>query len=92
MIRRIFVYYFSNLDINAIVIFMNLSVVQLIKLGQKYSKLWPEKAELAQYFADYRVVQSARFVCRYFPALALFTVMMQLYFASGFFARLRQHK
>jgi uncharacterized membrane protein YfbV (UPF0208 family) len=64
---------------------MNLSVVQLIKLGQKYSKLWPEKAELAQYFTDYRVVQSARFVCRYFPALALFTVMMQLYFASGFF-------
>lgn len=85
MIRSIFVYYFSNLDINAIVIFMNLSVVQLITLGQKYSKLWPEKAELAQYFADYHIVQSARFVCRYFPALALFTVIMQLYFSSGFF-------
>tara|TARA_R110002167_G_scaffold1767_1_gene8444 strand:- start:101 stop:568 length:468 start_codon:yes stop_codon:yes gene_type:complete len=64
---------------------MNLSVVQLIKLGQRYIKLWPEKAELAKYFADYRAVQSARFVCRYFPALALFTVIMQLYFASGFF-------
>jgi len=64
---------------------MNLSVVQLIKLGQRYIKLWPEKAELAQYFADYRAVQSARFVCRYFPALALFTFIMQLYFASGFF-------
>lgn len=65
---------------------MNLSVVQLIKLGQRYIKLWPEKAELAHYFADYRAVQSARFVCRYFPALALFTFIMQLYFASGFFA------
>ena len=63
---------------------MNLSVVELIKLGQRYIKFWPEKAELAQYFADYRAVQSARFVCRYFPALALFTFIMQLYFASGF--------
>jgi len=63
---------------------MNLSVVQLIKLGQRYIKLWPERAELAQYFADYRAVQSARFVCRYFPALALFTFIMQLYFASGY--------
>jgi len=62
---------------------MNLSVVQLIKLGQRYINLWPEKTELAQYFADYRAVQSARFVCRYFPALALFTFIMQLYFASG---------
>lgn len=64
---------------------MNLSVVELIKLGQRYCKLWPEKAELARYFADYRAVQSARFVCRYLPALALFTVVMQLYFATGFF-------
>ncbi|GAA6172687.1 terminus macrodomain insulation protein YfbV [Colwellia sp. KU-HH00111] len=64
---------------------MNLSVVDLIKLGQRYCKLWPEKAELAKYFADYSAVQSARFVCRYFPALALFTFIMQLYFASGYF-------
>jgi uncharacterized membrane protein YfbV (UPF0208 family) len=64
---------------------MNLSVVELIKLGQRYINLWPEKAELAQYFADYRAVQSARFVCRYFPALALFTFIMQLYFASELF-------
>ena len=63
---------------------MNLSVVDLIKLGQRYCKLWPEKAELAKYFADYSAVQSARFVCRYFPALALFTFIMQLYFASGY--------
>lgn len=65
---------------------MNISVIDLIKLGQKYCKLWPEKTELARYFSDYRAVQSARFVCRYFPALSLFTVIMQLYFASGFFS------
>jgi uncharacterized membrane protein YfbV (UPF0208 family) len=63
---------------------MNISVVQLIKLGQKYLSLWPDKPELMRYFSDYRSVQSARFVCRYFPALALFTVIMQLYIASGY--------
>jgi len=63
---------------------MNLSVVQIIKLGQQYLNLWPEKPELARYFADYTAIQSARFVCRYFPALALFTVVMQLYFGSGY--------
>ena len=63
---------------------MNISVVQLIKLGKKYLSLWPEKPELTQYFSDYWAVQSARFVCRYFPALALFTFLMQLYVASGY--------
>lgn len=63
---------------------MKLSVVQLIKLGQEYLSLWPEKPELRYYFAEYRGVQSARFVCRYFPALALFTVIMQLYLTSGY--------
>lgn len=64
---------------------MNLSVLQIIKLGRQYIEFWPEKAELARYFSEYRAVQTARFVCRYFPALALFTFIMQLYFASGFF-------
>jgi len=63
---------------------MNISVVQLIKLGQKYLSLWPDRPELMRYFSDYQSVQSARFVCRYFPALALFTMIMQLYFASGY--------
>lgn len=64
---------------------MNLSVVQIIKLGQKYINFWPEKVELARYFTEYRAVQSARFVCRTFPALALFIFTMQIYFSSGFF-------
>lgn len=62
---------------------MRMTVVQLIKLGQKYLQLWPNKPELARYFIDYKAVQTCRFVCRYFPALALFTFIMQLYFASG---------
>ena len=62
---------------------MNLSVIQIIKLGQQYQKLWPEKPELSRYFSDYKSVQSARFVCRYFPALALFTFIMQVYVGSG---------
>lgn len=64
---------------------MNISVIKLIKLGLMYLKLWPEKKELANYFADYRAVQTARFVCRYFPALAIITVLMQLYLSSGIF-------
>jgi len=63
---------------------MNLSVVQLIKLGQRYLNFWPEKPELSHYFSDYRSIQVARFVCRYFPALALFTVIIQVYFGSGY--------
>lgn len=63
---------------------MNISVIQLIKLGQKYLSLWPEKPELMRYFSDYKMVQTARFICRYFPALALFTMIMQLYLASGY--------
>jgi len=63
---------------------MNLSVVQIIKLGQRYLNFWPEKSELSHYFSDYQSIQVARFVCRYFPALALFTVIIQLYFGSGY--------
>jgi uncharacterized membrane protein YfbV (UPF0208 family) len=63
---------------------MKLSVVQLIKLGQKYLSSWPNKPELSHYFADYKTVQVARLICRYFPALALFTFTMQLYIASGY--------
>ena len=55
---------------------MNLSVVALIKLGMKYMKLWPQRAELANYFADYNAVQVARFVYRYFPSLAVFSIAL----------------
>ncbi len=61
-----------------------MNVVEIIKLGQRYLKLWPEKSELGQYFDDYQAVHSGRFICRYFPALALFTFIMQLYVSSGY--------
>jgi uncharacterized membrane protein YfbV (UPF0208 family) len=61
---------------------MNMSVFEIIKLGQKYLKSWPEKPELIHYFSDYRAVQSCRFVCRYFPVLAVLTFVLQLYLGS----------
>jgi len=51
---------------------MNMSVVDIIKLGRKYMNLWPQRVELASYFSEYRVVQVGRFACRYLPGLAVF--------------------
>jgi len=61
---------------------MGMNVYQVIKLGQKYMKLWPEKAELNLYFSDYRAVQVSRFAYRYFPGIALLSIIGQLYFGS----------
>ena len=36
---------------------MNMSVFEIIKLGHKYMRLWPEQVELANYFAEYRAVK-----------------------------------
>lgn len=59
---------------------MNMSVVEIIKLGQKYMKLWPNRPELANYFAEYKTVQFARIVCAVFPALAVISAILPLYF------------
>lgn len=56
-----------------------MNVVEIIKLGQKYKQLWPEKPELASYFEEYRSIQVSRLVCRYLPGVALFVFIMQLY-------------
>lgn len=61
---------------------MELNLLDIIKLGRKYSKLWPERIELSQYFKEYRAVQMTRLVCKYLPGLALFAFMMQVYFGS----------
>lgn len=61
---------------------MSMNVFQVIKLGQKYMKLWPEKAELSVYFSEYKAIQISRFVYRYFPTVALLSVIGQLYFGS----------
>ncbi|MFD2166900.1 terminus macrodomain insulation protein YfbV [Thalassotalea euphylliae] len=57
---------------------MNLSVVALIKLGYRYMQLWPKRAELAQYFPDYRPIQLARLVFNYAPAIGLLALVAQL--------------
>ena len=61
---------------------MKLSVLEIISLGRKYMNLWPERAELNEYFAEYRVVKFSRLVCKVIPGLALFCLIMQLYFGS----------
>jgi hypothetical protein len=61
---------------------MNMSVYELIKLGQQYLKKWPEQAELVNYFAEYRTIQLSRLVYRYFPSLAVFVFVLQLYLGS----------
>ena len=57
-----------------------MTVIEIIKLGQKYMKLWPNSVELAHYFEEYRTIQLSRFVCRYFPVLAIITVIFPFYF------------
>lgn len=61
---------------------MKLSLLEIITLGKKYLSLWPDKPELQHYFTEYSAIQSSRFVCRYFPTLAIFTVVFQLYLGS----------
>lgn len=61
---------------------MKLSVIEIIKLGYKYIHLWPARAELEQYFVEYRTIKVSRLVCRIMPGVALFSVIMQLYFGS----------
>ena len=58
---------------------MPMNVVEIIKLGQQYKKLWPTKVELASYFEEYRIIQLSRLVCNYLPGIALFVFIMQLY-------------
>ncbi|MEW6991703.1 terminus macrodomain insulation protein YfbV [Colwelliaceae bacterium 6441] len=65
-----------------------MNVVEIIRLGQKYKELWPEKIELANYFEEYRSIQVSRLVCRYLPGVALFVFVIQLYL--GGFAQLPQ--
>lgn len=61
---------------------MKLSVFEIITLGRKYMNLWPTRAELEQYFVDYRAVKVSRLVCKVMPGLALFCFIMQMYFGS----------
>lgn len=62
--------------------FMNMSLVELIKLGREYMRLWPQRAELGNYFAEYQAVQICRLAFRYLPGIALFSFIMQLYLGS----------
>lgn len=60
-----------------------MSALEIIKLGHKYLKLWPDHPELVKYFADYSAVIAGRFVCKVFPAMAVTVVFVQLYLGSS---------
>lgn len=57
-----------------------MGVYQLIQLGRNYLQLWPHRAELASYFREYQTIVFSRFVFRYFPAFAIFTLILPLVF------------
>lgn len=61
---------------------VNMNVFEIIQLGRKYKSLWPQRAELGQYFEEYQSVQVARFVCKYFGYLAVVVFILQLYMGS----------
>lgn len=54
---------------------MNKSVIEIIKLGHRYLKLWPERPELSQYFQEYYAITLARFVWRNFLGFSLFLLL-----------------
>jgi uncharacterized membrane protein YfbV (UPF0208 family) len=61
---------------------MKLSLLDIIKLGRRYIKLWPERTELGEYFKAYQAVKIGRFACNYLPGVAVFVFVIQLYFGS----------
>ena len=61
---------------------MKLSILEIIVLGRKYINLWPSRTELGEYFSDYQAVRMSRLVCKIMPGLALFSLIMQVYFGS----------
>ena len=44
-----------------------MNIFEVVQLGQKYMKLWPEKSEFSVYFEDYRVIQGQL----YFGSIAI---------------------
>ena len=67
---------------------MNLTVVELIKLGRKYMLLWPQRPELFQYFKAYYAVNMTRLLCRFLPPLAVFLLFLPV--AMGNYSLLPQ--
>lgn len=61
---------------------MNMSLSQIIQLGRRYLKRWPERAELSQYFREYHQVVVARFVCKYAIHFAGVIVVLPIAFSS----------
>lgn len=67
---------------------MNMSLSQIIQLGRRYLKRWPERGELSQYFREYHQIVVARFVCK--NAIHFAGLIVVLPIAFGNFAMLPQ--
>ena len=62
---------------------MNMSLFQIVQLGRKYLKLWPDKNELLQYFSEYRQIAISRFVCRYSVHFAVLIIALPFVANAG---------
>lgn len=67
---------------------MNMSLSQIIQLGRRYLKRWPERGELSQYFREYHQIVVARFVCK--NAIHFAGLIVVLPIAFGNFGMLPQ--
>lgn len=59
-----------------------MNLIEVIKLGREYLKLWPERTELGEYFKEYQIIKFSRLVCKYLPALSVIVLVTQLYVAG----------
>lgn len=67
---------------------MKMNLLQIILLGRKYLSLWPNKAELQQFFEVYKQVIISRFVCRYTIHFAMFILILP--FVFSYYAMIQQ--
>ncbi|CAA2930912.1 hypothetical protein ARSQ2_02051 [Arsenophonus endosymbiont of Bemisia tabaci Q2] len=54
------------------------SFLQKLKLGRQYTKTFPLEKCLMPIFPEHRVITVSRFVIRYMPAVAVFTLTWQI--------------
>ncbi len=57
---------------------MKTSLMQQLKLGNDYVKLWPERVELGRYFSQYQAVVACRFTKKYCLPLALIVLFVPI--------------
>ena len=59
---------------------MQKTLMVQLKEGQSYSKLWPDRIELAPIFIERRVIKATQLAMQVMPALALVSMLVQIQF------------